>query len=135
MLVLGLLMLSGIGAQLLAPQVIRYFIDTAQEQGDLNVLYATAALYLVVGLASEALSGLAIYVGRDVAWRATNRLRSVLALHVFRLDMSFHNARTPGELVERIDGDVERLANFFSQFVYNLVGGLILGSGVLVAIP
>ena len=35
--------------------------------------------------------------------------------------MSFHNDHTPGELIERIDGDVTELATFFSQFVLNLL--------------
>ena len=34
--------------------------------------------------------------------------------------MKFHNDHTPGELIERIDGDVTELATFFSQFALNL---------------
>ena len=41
-------------------------------------------------------------------------LRADLAEHCLYLDMSFHNARTPGEMIERVDGDVNVLANFFS---------------------
>jgi ABC-type multidrug transport system fused ATPase/permease subunit len=48
--------------------------------------------------------------------------------------MDFHNAHTPGELIERIDGDVAELANFFSQFVVILVGNLLLVVGILVAL-
>ena len=66
------------------------------------------------------------YFGRDIAWRATNRLRSEMTLHVLRLDFGFHGAHTPGELLERIDGDIERLANFFSQFFVQIVGAFVL---------
>jgi ATP-binding cassette subfamily B protein len=45
--------------------------------------------------------------------------------------MSFHNARTPGEMIERIDGDITSLSNFFSQFVIQVVGNLVLLAGVL----
>ncbi len=45
--------------------------------------------------------------------------------------MSFHNQNTPGQLIERIDGDVANLANFFSDFVFRIVGSLILLFGVL----
>ncbi|HJZ47660.1 MAG TPA: ABC transporter ATP-binding protein, partial [Roseiflexaceae bacterium] len=69
-----------------------------------------------------------------VAWSATNDLRSDLALHCLRLDMVFHKARTPGELIERIDGDVTALANFFSQFVIRVLGNVILMFGVLIVL-
>jgi ATP-binding cassette, subfamily B, bacterial len=45
--------------------------------------------------------------------------------------MRFHHARTPGELIERIDEDVTALANFFSQFVITVVGNVLLIGGVL----
>ena len=37
--------------------------------------------------------------------KATNQLRHDLALHLLRLDLPFHKAHVPGELIERIDGD------------------------------
>ena len=46
--------------------------------------------------------------------------------------MSFHKKRTPGELIERIDGDVTALANFFSRFVVNVLGNAVLVIGILV---
>jgi ABC-type multidrug transport system fused ATPase/permease subunit len=67
-----------------------------------------------------------------VSWKATNRLRSDLALHVLRLDLPFHKKRTPGEIIERIDGDVSQLANFFSQFLIRVLGNLLLVVGILV---
>jgi ABC-type multidrug transport system fused ATPase/permease subunit len=47
--------------------------------------------------------------------------------------MSFHNNSRPGELIERIDGDVTELANFFSQLVIRVLGNIILMMGILVA--
>ena len=54
-----------------------------------------------------------------------------MTIHTLGLDMSFHNARTPGELVERIDGDIERLANFFSQLTVALIGGMVMVAGII----
>ncbi|MEJ2487695.1 MAG: ABC transporter ATP-binding protein [Anaerolineales bacterium] len=48
--------------------------------------------------------------------------------------MSFHNNVSPGELIERVDGDVAELSNFFSQFVIRVLGNLLLVIGILVAI-
>src|SRR5438105_14486475 len=46
--------------------------------------------------------------------------------------MPFHKTHTPGEMIERIDGDVTALSKFFSQFVIQVLGNILLMSGVLV---
>jgi ABC-type multidrug transport system fused ATPase/permease subunit len=66
-----------------------------------------------------------------VGWRATNALRSKLAGHYLRLDMVHHQLFSSGEMIERIDGDVNTLQNFFSHFVIILIGNLALLVGVL----
>ena len=60
-----------------------------------------------------------------------NRLRADLALHLLRLDMPFHKSRTPGELIDRADGDVTQLSNFLSMFTVNVVGNGLLVLGIL----
>ena len=126
------LFIIGIGLQLVNPQIMRYFIDTAKSGGTLQQLTLAAILFIIVALINSVVSTFAGYVSNDVGWRATNRLRSDLVLHILRLDMSFHSTHTPGELIERIDGDVTRLANFLSQFVIRLLGGILLSLGVLI---
>ena len=46
--------------------------------------------------------------------------------------MGFHKAHTPGELIERIDGDVTALSNFFSAFIIKVIGNGVLLAGILV---
>lgn len=130
-LAMALLLFGGIGLQLVNPLIMRFFIDTATEGGSLRQLTRAGLLFIGVGLVHQAVSAFASYVCSDVSWRATNRLRSNLTGHILSLDMSFHHSRTPGELIERVDGDVGRLAAFFSDFVIELVGGLMLSLGVL----
>ncbi|HET6314053.1 MAG TPA: ABC transporter ATP-binding protein, partial [Chloroflexia bacterium] len=131
-LVLGLLLFGSTGLQLLNPQVVRYFIDTATRAGAADLLVGAAALFLGIAVLQEVAAVLATYVGENVAWTATNSLRRDLAAHCLRLDMSYHNAHTPGELIERIDGDVSTLANFFSLFALRVVGNGLLVVGILV---
>lgn len=128
---LAILILSGIGIQLLNPQFIRYFIDTAQGAGTLEALLFAAALFLGSALVLQILQVWTTYVGEDVGWRATNDLRADLLSHCMQLDMSFHHERTPGEMIERIDGDVVNLAVFFAQFVIRVLGSLLLLIGIL----
>jgi ATP-binding cassette subfamily B protein/ATP-binding cassette subfamily C protein len=51
--------------------------------------------------------------------------------HLLDLDMAYHKDRTPGEMIERIDGDVTALSNFFSQFSVRVFGALLLLLGSL----
>jgi ABC-type multidrug transport system fused ATPase/permease subunit len=129
---LAVLLLSGIGLQLANPQIMRHFIDTAQSGGTAESLLRTALLFIAVALAQQVLSLLATCASENVAWTATNALRADLADHCLRLDMSFHNAHTPGEMIERLDGDVTVLSNFFSQFLIQVMGNALLLAGVLV---
>lgn len=90
-----------------------------------------AALFIALALLQQVLSVTATYVSERVAWTATNALRFDLTLHCLRLDLTFHKGRTPGELIERIDGDVTSMANFFSQFIIQIAGNFVLLLGIL----
>jgi ABC-type multidrug transport system fused ATPase/permease subunit len=133
--VLAALLLASIALQIANPQLLRYFIETAQNpQSEPRALLVAAVLFIAIALVTQCLSLGATYVSENVGWSATNDLRSDLAAHCLQLDMAFHKARTPGELIERIDGDVTALANFFSQFVIRVLGNLVLMLGVLVVL-
>jgi ATP-binding cassette subfamily B protein len=133
-ILLGVLLFSGIGLRVINPQIIRYFIDTVKSGGDSSLLVNAAILFIVVALLQQVLGVGAAYTGEFVAWTATNELRAELARHCLNLDMSFHNNISSGELIERIDGDVAELSNFFSQFVIRVIGNMILLIGILIAI-
>jgi len=131
-ILLMFLVFGGIGVELVNPLVIRYFLDTAQSGGSMSDLLKAAGVFILLAVLVQVFSVSAIYLGENIGWTATNELREDLVTHCLRLDMAFHKRRTPGELIERIDGDVTELANFFSLFFARLVGNLILILGVLV---
>ena len=129
---LGVLLVGGIGLQLLNPQIVRYFIDTVQAGRAGGQLVLAAVLFMVVALLHRVVAVFATYTGENVGWTATNALRRDLARHCLRLDMAFHKKRTPGEIIERIDGDVTTLGNFFSQLVIKVLGNAMFLLGILV---
>jgi ATP-binding cassette subfamily B protein len=131
---LSVLLLASIALQLVNPQILRRFIDTASAGGAVETLVATGAVFMVVAFVQQGFAVGAVYLSENVGWVATNALRADLMLHCLRLDQSFHKSRTPGELIERIDGDATALANFFSQFVIKLLGNALLLVGVLVVL-
>lgn len=124
-------LVGSIVLELLGPQLIRAFIDTVQRNSSIQTLTGIALIYLIVALASRLVAACASYFSEDVGWNATNRLRADLVRHCLNLDRSFHTIYTPGELLERVDGNVETLANFFSQFVIRMIGSSLLMLGVL----
>ncbi|MGH2355933.1 MAG: ABC transporter transmembrane domain-containing protein, partial [Chloroflexota bacterium] len=130
-LLLIVLLPTGVGLQLVGPQLLRTVIDAARAGDDGRVLLRTALLFLGVALVQQVLSVAAAYVGAAVGWTATNRLRADLLAHCLRLNLTFHHARIPGEMIERVDTDVSTLANFFSQFGVRLVSSALLLVGVL----
>ena len=131
---LTFLLLSSIGLQLVNPQIMRYFIDTTQSSRDVHLLFWAALAYIGIALLQGVMGVSATYVGENVAWTATNALRAEMAQHCLNLDMSYHNNVSPGELIERIDGDVAELSNFFSQLVIRVLGNLFLLLGILGAL-
>jgi ATP-binding cassette subfamily B protein len=132
LVVVFLVLLGSIALQLLNPQLLSRFIDTAQAGQPLPALIQLALFYLVSSIGLQGLLVAQAYLGGNIGLLATNRLRAHLALHVLQLDLAFHNARTPGELIERVDGDVGTLSNFFSTFAVQIVGNALLLLGVLV---
>ena len=131
---LGLLIGASIALQLVGPLLLRSFIDGAVGGVAIDALIRTAILFVAVALTQQLLAAVATYAGESLGWTATNALRADLALHCLSLDLGFHKARTPGELIERIDGDVTALGGFFSRFAVNILGSLVLLVGVLVVV-
>jgi ATP-binding cassette subfamily B protein len=129
---MALLLIASIVLQLVGPQFIRMFIDIFQRNGNLQVLTITALCYLAVAIGSRLVSACATYCSEDVGWNATNQLRADLTEHCLNLDRSFHTIHTPGELLERVDSNVNTLAGFFSQLVIRVLSNAVLLLGVLV---
>ncbi len=121
-----LCLLTGVGLQLLNPQIIGYFINTLTTHGPVSALLAAGGVYILAAVLNQGISVAGTYFSQYVAWTATNQLRSDLVRHCLSLDMGFHKTHTSGEMIERIDGDVDALSNFFSQFAVNLMSNLLL---------
>lgn len=128
---LGICLLAATGLQLLAPQVMRRVIDTASAHGETTEVSWLILAFFAVALSHQVVNTAATYLGENVAWKATNQLRTDLIRHCLRLDLSFHSRRMPGELIERIDGDSGALANLFSRFLLLILGSLLFIVGVL----
>ena len=131
-LLLAVLLIGSVALQLINPQIFRYFIDATQRRSDSTALIYAGSAFLASSVLQRLLTVATTYLSISVGWGATNALRAALTRHLLQLDMPFHKTHTPGELIERVDGDVSELADFFAQLVIRVAtSGLLIG-GVLI---
>lgn len=132
---LTVLVFASIGLQIINPQIVRYFIDAVKTpEITARMLTIAAVLFISVALVQQGVGVAAAYMGEYVAWVATNALREDLATHCLRLDMHFHHERSPGELIERIEGDALEFATFFSTIVVRVAANLLLLVGIIIVV-
>ncbi len=130
--VLAAVLFGTIALQLLNPQLIRIFIDDATSGRPVSDLVPLAIGFMLIAVVHQLMLVQATYLAEKIGWSATNQLRADLTHHVLHLDMGFHKGTSPGELIERIDGDVTALSNFFSSMMIKVVGNGVLLVGILV---
>lgn len=134
---LATILCAAIAVQVAAPLLASRFIDEAVSGAAMRSLVILAILTMTLALVGQGLAVAETWVAESVSWDATNALRVDLIAHLLRLEPAYHMAHTPGELIERVDGDVGTLARFFSRFVVILAGnGLLILAviGLLVAV-
>lgn len=120
--------------QLINPLIMRRLLDSALAGGSVDLLTRLALLFIAIAVVQQTAAVGSTVLAENVGWRATNALRRDLARHCLRLDLSFHQQHTPGEMIERIDGDINAMARFFSQFVVQILGNCLLLIGVMVVL-
>ena len=128
---LGLLIAGLSLLELVIPQVIGRFIQGTQSDAVVSSLIRDGLLVLGLVTLKILTSVGSSYFSQKLGWLATNDLRSRLIDHALHLDMEFHNTHTPGEMIERIDGDVTLLADFFSFFTLQVVCNFLIMFGIL----
>ncbi len=126
---LALVLIGGTALQLVPALLLREYLDRVGLGGGSAAGSAVAAAgwFVVVSLAVQTLGVVEGYLAGWLAWTVTNELRVDVTAHVLDLEMAFHTEHLPGELVERIDGDIGQLSNFMSRFLIFVVSqGLLL---------
>ena len=129
---LAVLIFTNLGLQLLIPQIMRTFIDSVLAGAALTNLVRLGVWFLAAALSQQLMNILSAYYTQNIGWTATNALREDLTRHALTLDMSFHKTHPPGEMISRIDSDINTLNTFFSEFLLKLAGNLLLVSAILV---
>lgn len=125
------LLLVVLGIRLALPALLARFVDDAIAGRSTGALTSVAVVYVLAALVAEVLQLGVTWASVHLSWRAGNRLRERLADHASRLDLDWHGRHSPGQLIERIDGDVEALVVFFTNVLVHVVGNAVLTVGML----
>lgn len=129
---LALFIFANLGLQLLIPQIMRDFIDSVVGGEVIRNLVRLGVFFLCAAVGQQVIAIISTYYSQVVGWTATNALREDLTKHALNLDMSFHKTHPPGEMISRIDSDVNTLNDFFSQFFLRLLGNFLLIVAILI---
>ena len=132
---LSLVVVISAAVTLTGPVILREIIDRAVAGDGDAPIAPLAAAYLAAAIGSQAAALWVSYLTTTSAWHTANNLRLQLAAHVLGLDHEFHRSHSPGELIERIDGDVTSVSDFLALVIVRIVSAtaLIVGAVAVVA--
>ncbi len=133
-LLLLFVLCANIFLQLINPLIMRRFQESTLAGDSMELLTRLALLFIGIAAVQQVAAVSSTVLAENVGWWATNALRRDLARHCLRLDLTFHQQHTPGEMIERIDGDINALTCFFAQLVVQLFGNGLLLIGVMIAL-
>ena len=125
-------LIVALGLRLSMPALLGRFIDEAIAGEPVEALVRVALAYVAAALVAEGLQLGVMWGSVQLSWRVGNRLRERLARKAVRLEMAWHGRHSPGQLIERIDGDVEALVVFFTNVVVHVLGNAALMVAMLV---
>jgi ABC-type multidrug transport system fused ATPase/permease subunit len=134
---LGALVATGSGLILTGPLIVRSIVNKATDGATRGELSRLAVLFLIVAIATQLINMAVAWMATITAWHTTNGIRIRLARHVLGLSHAFHRQHTPGELIQRVDGDVTSVSDFMGRVIPRAAGALftVLGMiGVLVVV-
>lgn len=120
-LLVAVFFIANILLEIFAPQVLCYFIDSAQSGKSLEYISLIVLIYLVTIIVKMATGVCQTYFAQRFGWKITNSFRKDVLAHFLKIDMEHHEKWTSGEVITRLDEDVEGLFSYFYTLIFKLV--------------
>lgn len=120
--------------QIFSPQVLSYFIDSAESGKTLEYISMIVLMYMVTIALNMAGGVCESYFAQSFGWKITNSFRKDVMAHFLKIDMEHHEKWTSGEMITRLDEDVEELFTYFYMLIFKLVGSTLLMTGILIVL-
>jgi ABC-type multidrug transport system fused ATPase/permease subunit len=122
---------TGSGLILTGPLIVRAIVNKATDGATQGELSRLAVLFLIVAVATQLINMAVAWMATITAWHTTNGIRIRLARHVLGLSHAFHRQHTPGELIQRVDGDVTSVSDFMGRVIPRAAGALFTVVGMI----
>jgi ABC-type multidrug transport system fused ATPase/permease subunit len=125
---------------LAGPLVVRRIVDLATAAAGASSdtdtdtaarITSLALVFLAIAIVTQAILVVVAWFATTTAWRTTNQIRMNMARHVLGLDHEFHRRHTPGELIQRVDGDVTSVSDFLGRVVPKITGASTMVVGMV----
>lgn len=131
---LGVLVAIGSALTIAGPLVVRRIVDAATSGTTTAEITTLALTFLAIAVVAQLVSVIVAWLATVAAWHTTNELRLTMTRHVLGLDHEFHRTHTPGELIQRVDGDITSVSQFLGQVVTKAAGAAFLVGGMVVVL-
>jgi ATP-binding cassette subfamily B protein len=131
---LTIFFVGNIVLQIFSPQVLSYFIDSAESGKSLEYISRIVLLYMVTIVLNMAGGACESYFAQSFGWKITNSFRKDVMAHFLKIDMAKHEKWTSGEMITRLDEDVEGLFTYFYMLIFKLTGSTLLMIGILIVL-
>lgn len=134
LLLLGVFFISNIVLQILSPQVLSNFIDSAEGGKSIKYVIFLVFVYMVTILINMVGDVCESYFAKSFGLKITNLLKKDVLHHFLKIDMKHHENWTSGEMISRLDEDAEGLSSYFYMLIFKLLGSTLLMTGVLIVL-
>ncbi|MCM1989011.1 ABC transporter ATP-binding protein [Oceanirhabdus seepicola] len=134
MILLAVFFIANIMLQIIAPQMLSNFIDSAKMGKTLGYISMIVLIYLGTIILKMASGVCESYFAQRFGWKITNSFRKDVLAHFLKIDMEHHERWTSGEVITRLDEDVEGLFTYFYLLIFKMVGSTLLMAGVLIVL-
>lgn len=131
MIVAAFCCLGVTSVQLIAPLFVVWVIDTAIARKDFEQLLGSTALLGSLYLLAMAASYLQTIKMGAVGQQIVFGLRGDIFAHLSKAQLGFFTTNLTGDLVSRVDGNMEKLNRLFGQSLIQLLGSpvQVVGAG------
>src|SRR5690606_23705080 len=108
--------------------------DRATDGATVTELRTLAIVFLAIAVSRQVAEVVTARAATAIAWRTTNEFRLEMTRHVLGLDHEFHRRHTPGELIQRVDGDITSVNDLCSRVLTRALGSTLLIVGMIVVV-
>lgn len=127
-----LLIIIGMGMQILGPFITKIAIDRYILPGDFRGLLFMGGLYLAVLFGNFIFKYAQIMLTQYIGQRIMLDLRQQIFCHLQSLQQQFFDRNPIGRLMTRVTSDVESLNQVFSQGIVMIFGDILLIAGIVI---